>query len=147
MQMFHFRSCQDIFLLLHWSRLGNRGKIITFLGHSFHKLSAKMHVNLKTLVCLLIYLPALGSQDALTVDIWLQQCSQRAQQKNRRPLTELLIQARTDASQQRQGDQVTEAGCNGGGHIVWVDANLPGCNDNPDHNKTWAEEERKDLSS
>ncbi len=65
----------------------------------------------------------------------------------RRPLTELLIQARTDASQQRQGDQITEAGSNGGGHIVWVDANLPGCNDNPDHDKTWAEEERKNLSS
>ncbi len=80
--MFHFRSCQDSFLFLHWSRLGNRGKIITFLGHSVYKLSAKMYVKLKTLVCLLIYLPALGSQNVLTVDIWLQQCSQRAQPTN-----------------------------------------------------------------
>lgn len=62
-------------------------------------------------------------------------------------LTEFLIQARTDASQQGQGDQVTKAGSNRGGHVVWVDANLPGRNDNPDHDKTWAEVERKDLSS
>ncbi len=41
-----------------------------------------MYVKLKTLVRLLIYLPALGSQNVLTVDIWLQQCSQRAQPTN-----------------------------------------------------------------
>lgn len=60
----------------------SRGKRIKCLGHWVHKLYAIMYVNLQLLMCLLIYLPALGSQNALTVDIRLRQCSRRAQPKN-----------------------------------------------------------------
>ncbi|KAL7843329.1 hypothetical protein AOLI_G00248410 [Acnodon oligacanthus] len=59
-------------------------------------------------------------------------------------LTQLLVESCAYASQQGQGNQVSKAGSNGGGHVVWVNANLSRSDNHPDHDKPCfgAEKER-----
>lgn len=53
-----------------------------------------------------------------------------------------------DPSQQREGDEVTQAGSDGRGHVVRVDAHLPGANDHSHHHQAYRHRERTlDLES
>lgn len=49
--------------------------------------------------------------------------------------TQLLVQRRADARQQRQCDEVTQAGSDGRGHVVWIDAHFSGANDHTNHDQ------------
>lgn len=53
------------------------------------------------------------------------------------PLTSVTEKEAADPCEQRQSDQVPEAGSDGRGHIVRVDAHLPGSDDDRHHHQTW----------
>lgn len=50
-------------------------------------------------------------------------------------LTYMFIESAADPGQQGQGDQVTQTGSDGGGHVVRVDPHLPGADDHSDHHQ------------
>lgn len=64
----------------------------------------------------------------------------------RASLTQLLEESCADASQQGQSNQVSKAGSDGGGHVVWIDANLSGSDNHPDHDKPCFGTERDKLA-
>lgn len=53
------------------------------------------------------------------------------------PLTSVTEKEAADPCKQRQSDEVSEAGSDGGGHIIWVDAHFPGSDDHCHHHQPW----------
>ncbi len=53
------------------------------------------------------------------------------------PHTSVLEQCGADSSQQRKSDEISQTGCYRCGHIIRVDAHLPGANDHTNHYQTW----------
>lgn len=54
-----------------------------------------------------------------------------------RPLTSVTEEEAADPSEQRQSDEISEAGSDGRGYVIWVDAHFPGANDHCYHHQTW----------
>lgn len=52
-------------------------------------------------------------------------------------LTDILVECAADPGQQGQGDQIAQAGSDGRGHVVGVDAHLPGADDHSDHHQAY----------
>lgn len=53
------------------------------------------------------------------------------------PLTQAVVESLADPGQDGQGDEVTEAGSDRRGHVVWVDANPLGADDHSHHDDPW----------
>lgn len=47
--------------------------------------------------------------------------------------TSVLVEEAADESQEGQGDEVSQAGCDGRGDVVWVDPEPPSTNHDADH--------------
>lgn len=48
-------------------------------------------------------------------------------------MTSVKEEETADPSEQRQSDEVSQAGSDGRGHVIWVDAHLPGADDHCHH--------------
>lgn len=59
------------------------------------------------------------------------------------PLTSVTEEEAADPGEQRQSDEVSEAGSDGRGHVIWVDAHFPGSNNHRHHHQTWQKHKMK----
>lgn len=51
-------------------------------------------------------------------------------------VTQALVEALANPRQDCQGYEVTKTGCDGCGHIVWIDPSLLGAHNYPNHDDT-----------
>lgn len=53
-------------------------------------------------------------------------------------LTSVAEEKPADCSEQRQSDDVSQAGSDGRGYVIWVDAHSPGADDHGHHHEAWS---------